>query len=289
MRRPELGCTPSRSVHGRVFRLAIAVLGIAMLAGCGAFRSMELASANLLFSPSWEAGLGAGFAPEIEADTKILDNAAAQAWVTALGNELVKHSPKTEQSFTFKVTASEEVNAFAIPGGFCYVNIGLLKYADSEAEVAAVVGHEINHVTMRHGVLSLQRRLVQQGGLEFAKQLAGADPRSAAVASAVAGAGGMVATRSFGREDEREADRLGVEAIYKAGFDPRAAKTFFEKLAAIQAKSGGGGGGPLDRMLSTHPATKERIANIEAQVSEYDLNGPFRQDSPEFRRLKSRL
>ncbi len=263
--------------------VVLGVLALGLMA-CQTLRELELQSTRLVFSPQQEAELGMAFAEQIEEDLELVDDPVVQAWIDDVGYTLVEHSPPTAQEFTFRVVNSDQVNAFAIPGGFCYVNSGLIKLAENEAEVVAVIGHEINHVTTRHGIRSLQRAM----GLDLAAQAVGGDAGTRQAVELVQAAGGMVAMRSFGREDEREADRLGVEAMYRAGWDPRAAATFFEKLRAGE-QAAGASDNPFTQILSTHPTTAERIRNIREQVDGYDLTVPLRKDSEEFQEVKARL
>jgi len=270
---------------GAMLRALLIAAAVLVLAGCSVFRSAEYGMTRFTFTPEAEASMGTQFSQEIEKEYPVLDDAVAKAWVERVGASLAEHSPPTAQQFRFQVTRSPEVNAFAIPGGFCYVNIGLILYADNEAQVVAVVGHEINHVTARHGLRNLQRKV----GVESLSGLAASqlpDARAAAAASIAAQAGGYLALQRFSRDDEREADRLGVDAMYGAGWDPREAARFFEKLNALH------GSAPnfLTNLMSTHPATPERVQNINQQIAAYDLmSTPLTVDSPEFQAMKARL
>lgn len=266
--------------------LLVTFSAVCLVVGCQTTRGLELQASYLTFPAQDEKQLGTEYAQQIQQEVQILDDAVVQQWVNRLGQELVAQSPPCSQTFIFQVTTDDAVNAFAIPGGFCYVNAGLIRVADNEAEVAAVVGHEINHVTKRHGMRSLQRTV---GLGVIAQSLGAADPKAATAVQLVSQAGGLVAMRSFGREDEREADQFGVEAMYKAGYDPRAAATFFEKLYAGEQAAGRSGGNIFSQALSTHPTTPERIQNIRAQVATYDLSRPLKLDSPDFQAVKGRV
>jgi predicted Zn-dependent protease len=248
-------------------------------------RKLEFQSTQYTMSAEQETLLGNQFADEIEKEEPTFDDPAIQAWLDRVGQALVQHSPPCPQTFTFKVAASEEVNAFAIPGGHCYVNVGLIRMAENEAEVVAVIGHEINHVTMRHGVRSMQRSV---GAQALADLLAGGNEGMGQVVTAVKNAGGVLAMRGFSREDEREADEKGVEAMYKAGYDPRAAAAFFQKLHDLE-QANAAGSSLMDRLLSSHPATMERIDNIKKQISTYNLRSSLILNSPEFQKVKQRL
>lgn len=268
-----------------LFRILLFALVANLFTGCAAFRSLELGASNLLVSSETEKSLGLQYSEQIGKQYEIVNDPETQAWLDRVGPLLVANSPETKQEFKFYLTASPEVNAFAIPGGHCYINVGLINYADTEAQVVAVVGHEINHVTKRHGIVQVQR----SAGLEMVV-VAGSyliSNPAAKTAAALAGSGGTyLASRKFGRDDEREADKLGVEAMYKAGYDPREGAAFFEKLNALY-----NGKTPswLETINSTHPPTPERVENINKQVAKYDLNKPMIKSSPEFEALQARL
>lgn len=261
------------------------LLAAVVLCGCATFRTAEKSVNKTLFTPQQETALGSEYAQQIEAELTFLDDPQLSAWLDDMGSRLVAHSPETAQSFRFRITASPEVNAFAIPGGFCYVNAGLISYAANEAQVAAVVGHEINHVTTRHGLLSLQRAMGVNLLMEYlVPNEAGV---TAQMAQLAAQSGGFLVTRKFGRDDEREADRLGVQAMYHAGYDPREAAGFFQRLNELSA---GHAPGAFETMISTHPPTPERIQNIRDQVAAYDLDGRgLTVDSPDFRAIQAKV
>lgn len=256
----------------RMPRLAALFLSCTLLAAltaCQTVRKAEYNATYLTFSDASETQLGTEYSKELEKEMTFITDPAVQSWVDSMGAQLVQNSPTTAQKFQFKVTTSPVVNAFAIPGGFCYINGGLIVEAESEDEVAAVVGHEINHVTTRHGVRSLQR----QTGLDMITQALVQDATASQAVQLVKNAGGVVAMRSFGREDEREADKLGVEAMAKSGYNPQSAVTFFEKLNKLEGgQTKAAGNGLLSfftQVVSTHPTTIERIENIKTQISTY--------------------
>jgi predicted Zn-dependent protease len=268
----------------RIYRLVLLCLPLVLpLQACMTLRNLEQKATYITIPPAQETHLGIEFSKEIEKEIEIIHDPEAQAWINDAGRQLLAHSPPTEQDFTFKITTGEEVNAFAIPGGFCYVNLGLIRLAENEAEVLAVVGHEINHVTRRHGVRSMQRAI----GVDLLIQILSGE--KAEMVRQVQQAGGVLAMRKFGRDDEREADRLGVDAMYRAGYDPRAAISFFEKMMVWAEEQGGGGDGIIRNVFSTHPATRERIENIRRQVSSYPISDSLRTDSEQFRRIRKRL
>lgn len=269
----------------RLFIVCFLLVAVSVGTGCGAMRPVERGVSRLIIPASTEAQLGASYAAQIEQEIPLLNDAETQAWLEEMGQRLVAHSPNSPQEFRFAVAASRDVNAFAIPGGYCYVNLGLLLYADNEAQVAAVMGHEVNHVTRRHGILRLQRAM----GLQLATYGVSALFRSdmGRAAALLAGTGtGYVATQQFSQQDELEADRDGVLAMYEAGWDPREAAAFFQKLADLQA-----GYTPswLESFMATHPATERRIERINAMVAEMDLSRPLVVNTPRFEAIQTRL
>jgi predicted Zn-dependent protease len=266
--------------------LLILVLGAMTLGGCAAWRGTEKGMTKLIFSPSMETSLGTEYAEQIEGDIKLIDDPEALAWLQDMGERLVAESPEAAVPFKFQLTADPSVNAFAIPGGYCYVNLGLVQYADNEAQVAAVVGHEINHVTQRHGLLRIQRAM-GIGAVTAAAAILLEDQTARAAAVAGGTGVGFLANQRWSRDDEREADKLGTEAMYLAGWDPRESAKFFQKLNDL---SGGKTPGALDRILSTHPVSADRVENINKQVAGYDLNAwPLTVNTPRFEAVKDRL
>ncbi len=256
------------------------------LTGCQTLRALEKQVTYVTLSPPQEAELGNQYHQELSKDLAYITDPTVQSWIDGVGERLIAHSPDCAQTFKFRVTTAEQVNAFAIPGGYCYINGGLIEAAENEAQVVAVVAHEINHVTTRHGVRSLQRVM----GLDLlADTLAPEGGSGAAAAQLVKQAGGLVAMRSFSREDEREADRLGVEAMYEAGWDPREAAEFFKTLYNMEGRKQPAKGGVssfLNQVVSTHPATRERIENIQQQIQTYDLGPGLQVNSEEFEQVK---
>ncbi len=270
----------------RAIRHTLLVLVLLPVVGCGAFRGFEKASSRFFFPASTESALGNQYAEQIRGEYDIIEDPVAQPWLDRVGAALIEYSPQTPHEFNFYLTSAGEVNAFAVPGGHCYVNMGLVLYADNEAQVVAVVGHEINHVTTRHGMLHLQRAMgLQLVAVGVGVFLEDATARAAGIVATQAT--GYIALQSFGRDDEREADKLGIEAMYRAGWDPREGARFFEKLHEL---SDGNKPGFLEQMLSTHPATTERIENINRQIAEYDLiSVPLVVNTPEFQAVQARL
>ncbi|MEQ8821654.1 MAG: M48 family metallopeptidase [Sumerlaeia bacterium] len=264
------------------FLPTLAIFCAVLTTGCATFRTGERAVANTLIPPAQEAQLGQEYAKQIEQEVQIVDDPLANEWVREMGNRILEHSPSVDQEFTFQVTADKAVNAFAIPGGFCYVNLGLILYAENEAQVAAVMAHEISHVTMDHGIRSLTRQV----GLSKAAEVLGEQGTAGQIAALALQGGGVVAVRQFSQRDELEADAVGVEAMYEAGYHPREAVEFFKRLHEL----GSGEPSTIEQLISTHPTTPDRIQALENQIANYNLSrSDLTVNSPQFQKVQERL
>lgn len=266
----------------RIFVPVAAVLILCLfLAGCA---MMDTVTSNLfVVTPEQEATLGKQFSAQIEQQVKIYDkDPAATAYINSLGQRLVKASPVAcSQKFVFQIVDNEEVNAFAVPGGYCYVQVGLIRMAKSEAELASVMAHEIGHVTARHGAKDLSRNKAY----DLAGQLALGE-NSGALAQTAASIVKSGVLLKHSRVDEFEADSLAVKTLARAGLNPKGMVTFFQKMDP-SAKSGQSSS--FSTLLSTHPPTGERIAAVSKTIQSLGAKGPWRDSSPEFQSLKQRF
>jgi len=239
------------------------------------------------FSPLQERRLGERIMREIRADRSFNDDAEATDYITTLGERLVARSPDSRQSFDFFLIQDNQINAFALPGGFIGVNTGLLLSAQSESEVASVLAHEIAHVTQRHiaRMIAGQKasQLTSLAALAIAILAARSSSQAAEAAAAFGTATAIQTQLNFTREHEREADRVGVQILQEAGFDPHAMASFFERLQRATRVYEGG----APSYLRTHPLTFERIADVQNRVE----NLPYRQipDSLGFQLVRAKL
>ncbi|MGQ0523035.1 MAG: beta-barrel assembly-enhancing protease [Betaproteobacteria bacterium] len=239
------------------------------------------------FSPLQERRLGERIMREIRADRSFNDDAEATDYISTLGERLVARSPDARQSFDFFLIQDGQINAFALPGGFIGVNTGLILNAQGESEVASVLAHEIAHVTQRHiaRMIAGQKasQLTSLAALAIAILASRASSQAAEAAAAFGTATAIQTQLNFTREHEREADRVGVQILQDAGFDPHAMVTFFERLQRATRVYEGG----APSYLRTHPLTFERIADVQNRVERL----PYRQvpDSLAFQLIRAKL
>ena len=234
------------------------------------------------YSLESEIRMGKQYAQEVEATSKLIRDPVITEYVNRIGQNLVRNSD-AQVPFTIKVIDSDEVNAFALPGGFFYVNTGLILAADEESELAGVMAHEIAHVAARHATRQMTRAQWANIGtipLIFVGGGIGYAVRSAA------GLGLPLTFLSFSRNFESEADYLGLQYMYKAGYDPNAFVQFFEKLQAREKKKPG----TLAKAFSTHPQTPDRISKSQDEISRIlPAKAQYVVTTSEFAEVKSRL
>src|SRR5881275_2687425 len=202
-----------------------------------------------------EVRLGRQLAAEVDRENKFIDDPVITEYVNRVGQNIVLHSD-AKVPFTIKVIDSDEVNAFALPGGFFYVNKGLILAADNEAELAGVMAHEIAHVAARHAMENQRKMELMDYGMLAVILLGG--PILSNVLYNGAGFFEGMAFLKFSRGAEEEADKLGVQYMWAAGYDPNAMATMFEKLEAKNKKKPG----TLAKMFMDHPAPAERRQEI---------------------------
>ena len=208
-------------------------------------------------SQEQEVELGSQINQELinSGQVKLSQNQAINNYVDRIGQELAKQSDRPDLPYTFQVVEDDSINAFATMGGYVYVNTGLIKKADNEAELASVIGHEIGHIEGRHSLEQMKERAISQGLLSAA----GLD-RSQAVQIGVE----LAVNRSNSRSDELEADQFGLENLTEAGYAPSGMIGFMNKLLEQ--------GSSVPTFLSTHPATSERIERLQAEIPDAEAN-----------------
>jgi predicted Zn-dependent protease len=229
-----------------------------------------------------EVRQGREAAAEVDRQAKFIDDPVITEYVNRVGQNIVLHSD-AKVPFTIKVIDSDEVNAFALPGGFFYVNKGLLLVADNEAEVAGVMAHEIAHVAARHAVENQTKASLLEylalGGSIFLGGIPGM------IYQNTAGLGLLGIFMKFSRGAEEEADKLGVQYMYAAGYDPSAMATMFEKLESKNKKKPG----LISKAFASHPAPPDRRAASIALAARFPEHEEYVISTSEFQKVKARL
>ncbi len=229
-----------------------------------------------------EVALGRYLSAEIDREAKFVDDPLITEYVNRVGQNIVLHSD-AKVPFTIKVIDSDEVNAFALPGGFFYVNKGLILAADNEAELAGVMAHEIAHVAARHAVENQAKATLAEYGLLAGSIFLGGIP--GLIINNAGPLAALLGFMKFSRDAEAEADKLGVQYLYAAGYDPNALATMFEKLAAKNKKKPGF----FSKAFSTHPQPPERRAASLALVARFPEREEYAISTSEFQKVKGRL
>lgn len=229
-----------------------------------------------------EMAIGRQLALQVEQQSKLVEDPIVTEYVNRVGQNVVLHSD-AKVPFTIKVIDSDEVNAFALPGGFFFVNKGLLLAADNEAELAGVMAHEIAHVAARHAMENQGKgTLINYGAL------AGIIFGGPIVSTVLQNGGGILAglaSLKFSRSAEVEADNLGVQYLFASGYDPTAMSTMFEKLASRNKKKASS----LGKLFSTHPQSIERRDSSLSLVARFPEKDEYVISTSEFQRVKKHL
>ncbi len=234
------------------------------------------------YSLEKQMAMGRSYAEQVESTSKMITDPVVSEYVNRIGQNLVRNSD-AQVPFTIKIVDSDDINAFALPGGYFYVDSGLLLAADNEAELAGVMAHEIAHVSACHAAREMSRGQLMNlasialifvgGGIGYAVQN-------------LAGLAMPMGFLKFTRTFEAEADYLGVEYMYKAGYDPQALTAFFEKVKALEKHKPGS----LAKAFDTHPQTPDRIEKTQQEIN--TLLPPleeYKLDTAEFEDIKARM
>lgn len=229
-----------------------------------------------------EIAIGRQLALEVEQQAKMVEDEKITEYVNRVGQNIVLHSD-AKIPFTIKVIDSDEVNAFALPGGYFFVNKGLILAADNEAELAGVMAHEIAHVTARHAMENAGKGQFLGYGMLAGILLTGGI--AGAILQNTAGLTQALAFFKFSRGSEIEADNLGVQYLYAAGYDPTAMATMFEKIESLNKKKPG----TLSKLFSTHPQSADRRSDSLALVARFGEREEYVISTSEFQRVKAYL
>ncbi|MBZ5706193.1 MAG: M48 family metalloprotease [Acidobacteriia bacterium] len=235
-----------------------------------------------LFSAQEEVQAGQQAAAQIPKQLPLLpDSSPITQYVQHLGHELAAHAPGEQWPYSFHVVNQKDINAFALPGGPVYVNLGTIQAADNEAELAGVIAHEISHVVQRHGTRAASKQMAAQLPLAILGGIMGRGALSQMAQLGLSfGVGSYFLKNS--RQSEKEADLLGADIMYDTGFNPQAMAQFFEK---IQSQ----GGSRAPQFFSDHPDPGNRVEYVSAEVDTLPRKQQYRSDSDEFRQIKQEV
>jgi hypothetical protein len=234
------------------------------------------------YSTDTEIKMGKTYADEIEKSSKFITDPVVDEYVNRIGQNIVKNSD-CKVPFTIKVIDSDEINAFALPGGFFYVNSGLILNADEEAELAGVMAHETAHVCAHHAVREMTRLNYAQLGMIPLIFIGGWTGYGIYEAASI---GVPITFMKFSREFEAQADYLGVQYMYRAGYDPQAFITFFEKVQALEKRKPGA----VAKVFADHPQTPDRILHTQEEIARIlPARDEYMVTTSEFDDVKSRL
>ncbi len=233
------------------------------------------------YSLEKEIALGKSMAQQVERQSKVINDPIVSEYINRVGQNLVRNSD-AKVPFTIKVIEDPTVNAFALPGGFFFVQSGLILKADTEAELAGVMAHEIAHVAARHGTRQATRGEIAQLATLPLIFMGGA------AAYGIYEASGLlipVSFLKFSRNFEAEADYLGVQYMYKTGYDPTAFVDFFEKIQTLEKRKPG----TMSKLFATHPPTDDRITKSQKEIADLKPRPEYVVTTSEFNDVKLRL
>lgn len=234
------------------------------------------------YSIEREIALGKRLSMQIEQNVKLINDPEVNEYVNRVGQNLVRNSD-SKVPFTIKIVDSDQINAFALPGGFFYVNSGLITSAESESELAGVMAHEIAHVTARHGTENATKGQIANYAMLPLIFMGGALGYGLYQA-----AGFLIPLQflHFSRKAETEADFLGLQYLYKTGYDPTSSVSFFEKIQSMEKKKPG----KLAKAFRTHPPTGDRIAKTQKNIADIlPDRDQYVINTSEFGRIKAKL
>ena len=247
--------------------------------------TLILALSACSVSEDQEVAIGRQNAEQIEQQLPMLADVEVQQFISSLGQSMAAKTARSDLEWRFRVVDSKQVNAFALPGGFIYVNRGLIEQSDDLSELAGVLGHEIAHVTRRHSAQQMEKAQKTNIGVTVLCTLTSFCESGVAQVAINVGGGLMMAKHS--RKHETEADSDAVVNVIAAGIDPRGIPSFFEELMAERERRPAG----VESWFSTHPLEESRVRSTREMISDIE---PARlrnltRDAPQFQQVKSRL
>lgn len=275
---------------------AIAILALFSLSACniGGAGEAEVAESGVpgagtkvdpgfnLLTPEQDVEIGRRTVEEIERQLPLVEHAEATSYVTALVEKLAANAPGHDFEYRVRVVDASDLNAFALPGGYLYINRGILESARSEGEVAGVLAHEIAHVALRHGTHNVSKAYLTQAGIGILGGILAGDSRSGAIIEMLGGAGVQALVLKYSRTAETQADITGAQILARSGYDPREMVRFFETLQ----KSAGS---QAPTFFSDHPSPERRIERLTAEAKLLTVSEPRAVDRGQLRAVQSAL
>ncbi|MEO7042642.1 MAG: M48 family metallopeptidase [Gemmatimonadaceae bacterium] len=254
--------------------ILVSILGVTVLNACAV-------------STQQEVQMGQQEAQQISTQLPLLQDATVNNYVNQLGNRIAKLTSRGDLDWHFAVVNTDVVNAFALPGGYVYVNRGVLEHTSNMSELAGVMGHEIEHVVLRHSVKQMEQQQGANVGLSIACALT--NVCNSQVTQTVVNVGATAVFAKFSREDEVQADEGGFQNVVRAGINPTGMLTFFQKLLAEEQAAGGTGN--TASWFADHPGTQDRIADIQRMLSQMPRSelAKLQTDDQGFQTMKRRL
>jgi beta-barrel assembly-enhancing protease len=256
--------------------LAALVFAAILVSACGSGGIGGGSSVSL--DQEWQ--LGDQLAAQVQQQVKLVRDPQALAYVRSVGERLHAQTPLANRPFDFEIISDPSINAFSLPGGHVYVNTGLIAQMDKADELAAVMAHEISHVAARHAIKQVEQ---QQQMSIIGSILLGQNPSAVQQILAQILAGG--ATAQFSRADEKQADDMGLDLMYRAGYDPQGMLDMFQRLLSLEKSRPGS----VSRFFADHPGTTDRIKDIQGRMPKYPAHAGMIVDEPAFHDLKQRV
>ncbi|MFQ5724082.1 MAG: M48 family metalloprotease [Terriglobia bacterium] len=238
-----------------------------------------------IFSDQEEVAIGRNAAVEIDQHLPLLEDRLLEMYLEQVGQEVAAASQRPELAYRFRIVNTPEINAFAVPGGYIYVYRGLLDFVETESQLVAVLGHEVGHIAGFHGSDYLSRQVILERIIQEGQQLEVlSDEEVQGMLAELGGPVVLFVERKFGRDEELEADLLGLYDMVRAGWHPQGMVEVLEKLRAFD-----GDPSLLEILQATHPLASERVEMVQEELAEFPDTSELAADSLTFQAAKARL
>jgi hypothetical protein len=279
----ELPDGGSRGGTGKGVAVVAVILLTLALASPGLADRTKLKPGWNVFSVQQDIEIGKEVSKQAEQQLVLLNDKKVDDYLNRLGQKLALKAPGAKYPYEFKCVNDASINAFALPGGFLYVNRGTIEAADNEAQLAGVIGHEIGHVALRHGTNQMTKATAMQLPLAVLGGVVGSDSIVGLLTQVGANFGAQSILLKYSRTAENQADLIGTQILYDNNYDPREMANFFMKLEEESKKSGGS---PI-QFFSDHPNPENRVASVNAEVAKMGgRHGSYQDDTAEFREIQ---